>query len=73
MGATGLSKTIFIANLYFIILSIPLLILLSQFPASTYTIATTVLGLLLIRSLLYFIFLARQEHEKTTSAIELRS
>ncbi|MNQ69662.1 hypothetical protein D3C85_842710 [compost metagenome] len=73
MGATGLSKTIFIANLYFIILSIPLLILLSQFPASTYTIATTVLGLLLIRSLLYFIFLIRQEHEKATSTIQLRS
>lgn len=67
MGATGLSKTIFTANLYFIILSTPLLILLSRLPTSTYTIAITVLGLLLIRSFFYFTLLARQEHEKTTS------
>ena len=73
MGAVGLSKTVLIANIVFIISSAPVLVLLMQFPTNTHTIAITVLGLLILRSLFYFVFLARQADEKNTQTSALRS
>nr|WP_254925301.1 oligosaccharide flippase family protein [Pseudomonas fragi] len=73
MGATGSTKTILTANLYFFILSIPFTLLLLQFPTNTHTVAIIVFGLLVIRSLFYFTSLVKQEHEKTINTPKLRS